>query len=77
MLLKKRNAVILIYTHSFERYAIDLYRLVPISDVAKLKHLQRIAIDEILAYYDFNKISSGPMEGTNNKIKTLQDIKAR
>jgi len=28
--------------------------------------------DEILAYYDFNKMSSGPMEGTNNKIKTLQ-----
>ena len=27
---------------------------------------------EILAYYDFNKMSSGPMEGTNNKIKTLQ-----
>jgi len=28
--------------------------------------------DKILAYYDFNKMSSGPMEGTNNKIKTLQ-----
>jgi len=28
--------------------------------------------DEILAYYDFNRMSSGPMEGTNNKIKTLQ-----
>lgn len=28
--------------------------------------------DEILAYYDFDKMSSGPMEGTNNKIKTLQ-----
>jgi len=28
--------------------------------------------NEILAYYDFNKMSSGPMEGTNNKIKTLQ-----
>ena len=26
----------------------------------------------ILAYYGFNKMSSGPMEGTNNKIKTLQ-----
>ena len=29
-------------------------------------------MDKILAYYDFNKMSSGPMEGTNNKIKTLQ-----
>ena len=28
--------------------------------------------DEILAYYDFDKMSSGPMEGTNNKIKTFQ-----
>ena len=27
---------------------------------------------EILAYYDFDKMSSGRMEGTNNKIKTLQ-----
>lgn len=26
----------------------------------------------ILAYYDFNGISTGPLEGTNNKIKTLQ-----
>ncbi|MFK5985964.1 MAG: transposase [Pseudomonadota bacterium] len=28
--------------------------------------------NKILAYYDFNKISSGPREGTNNKIKILQ-----
>ena len=28
--------------------------------------------DGILAYYDFNKLSSDPMDGTNNKIKTLQ-----
>ena len=28
--------------------------------------------DEILAYYDFEKMSSEPMEGTNNKIKILQ-----
>ena len=27
--------------------------------------------DGILAYYDF-PISTGPLEGTNNKIKTLQ-----
>ncbi len=25
----------------------------------------------ILAYYDFDGLSSGPMEGTNNKIKTI------
>ena len=28
----------------------------------------------ILAYYDFNRISTGPLEGTNNKIKTLQKM---
>lgn len=28
--------------------------------------------NKILAYYYFNKMSSGPMEGTNNKRKTLQ-----
>jgi len=28
--------------------------------------------DGILAYYDFNKISTGPLEGINNKIRTLQ-----
>ena len=26
----------------------------------------------ILAYYDFDGLSTGPLEGTNNKIKTLQ-----
>ncbi len=28
----------------------------------------------ILAYYDFNGLSTGPLEGTNNKIKTLQKM---
>jgi transposase len=28
--------------------------------------------DGILAYYDFNSLSTGPLEGTNNKIKTMQ-----
>ena len=28
----------------------------------------------ILAYYDFDHLSTGPLEGTNNKIKTLQKI---
>jgi len=26
----------------------------------------------ILAYFDFNSLSTGPLEGTNNKIKTMQ-----
>ncbi len=26
----------------------------------------------ILAYYDFDGLSTGPLEGTNNKIKTMQ-----
>ena len=26
----------------------------------------------ILAYYDFDCLSTGPLEGTNNKIKTMQ-----
>jgi len=28
----------------------------------------------ILAYYDFDRLSTGPLEGTNNKIKTLQKM---
>ena len=28
----------------------------------------------ILAYYDYDRLSTGPLEGTNNKIKTLQKI---
>lgn len=46
-----------------------------LSGVKKLIKFAKILVkhtDEILAYYDFNKMSSGPMEGTNNKIKTLQ-----
>jgi len=30
--------------------------------------------DAVLAFYDFDGLSSGPMEGTNNKIKTLHKI---
>ena len=46
-----------------------------ISGVSMLEKFAKTLLkhsDEILAYYDFNKMSSGPMEGTNNKIKTLQ-----
>nr|VFK45004.1 MAG: Transposase [Candidatus Kentron sp. TC] len=28
----------------------------------------------IFAYYDFDRISTGPLEGANNKIKTLQKM---
>jgi transposase len=28
----------------------------------------------ILAYYDYDRLSTGPLEGTNNKIKTLQKM---
>ncbi|MES9855796.1 MAG: transposase [Sedimenticola sp.] len=28
----------------------------------------------ILAYYDIDGLFTGPLEGTNNKIKTLQNI---
>jgi len=28
----------------------------------------------ILAYYDYDGLSTGPLEGTNNKIKTLQKM---
>jgi hypothetical protein len=29
-------------------------------------------VDGILAYFDFDCLSTGPLEGTNNKIKTMQ-----
>jgi transposase len=28
----------------------------------------------ILAYFDFNGLSTGPLEGANNKIKTLHKV---
>nr|VFK51788.1 MAG: Transposase [Candidatus Kentron sp. TC]VFK64713.1 MAG: Transposase [Candidatus Kentron sp. TC] len=28
----------------------------------------------ILAYYDFDRISTGPLKGANNKIKTLRKM---
>ena len=28
----------------------------------------------ILAYFDFDGLSTGPLEGTNNKIKTLNNM---
>nr|VFK46452.1 MAG: Transposase [Candidatus Kentron sp. TC] len=28
----------------------------------------------ILAYYDFDRLSTAPLEGTSNKIKTLQKM---
>lgn len=29
-------------------------------------------LEGILAYFDFDGLSTGPLEGTNNKIKTMQ-----
>ena len=46
-----------------------------ISEVKVLEKFAKMLVkhtDKILAYYDFNRMSSGRMEGTNNKIKTLQ-----
>ena len=45
------------------------------SDVAMLRKFAKTLISHragILAYYDCDKLSTGPLEGTNNKIKTLQ-----
>ena len=43
-----------------------------------IKMLKKFAVtlerhfDGILAYFDFDSLSTGPLEGTNNKIKTMQ-----
>jgi transposase len=29
-------------------------------------------LEGLLAYFDFDGLSTGPLEGTNNKIKTMQ-----
>ena len=47
------------------------------SDVNMLKQFSKtIAAHRsgILAYFDFNGLSTGPLEGTNNKIKTLHKM---
>ncbi|MDP2225390.1 transposase [Nitrosomonas sp.] len=47
------------------------------SDVNMLKQISKtIAAHRsgILAYFDFNDLSTGPFEGTNSKIKTLHKM---
>jgi len=47
------------------------------SNVTMLKRFAKTLTkfrSEILAYYDFDGLSSGPMEGMNNKIKTLNKM---
>ena len=47
------------------------------SDINMLKQFSKtIAAHRsgILAYFDFNGLSTGPLEGTNNKIKTLHKM---
>ena len=42
-----------------------------VSMLFKMARTVALHIDGILAYYDY-PISTGPLEGTNNKIKTLK-----
>jgi len=52
----------------------DWYRRAEASGIRMLERFARSLArhrDGILAYYDF-RISTGPLEGTNNKIKTMQ-----
>ena len=48
-----------------------------VSNVGMLKQFAKTLAAHrsgILAYYDFDGLSTGPLEGTNNKIKTLHKI---
>ena len=52
----------------------DWIQKAEVAGVAMLKTFARTLARlraAILAYYDFDGLSSGPMEGTNNKIKTI------
>ena len=41
------------------------------SHAPQVRHTLRVHAQGILAYYDY-PISTGPLEGTNNKIKTMK-----
>ncbi len=48
-----------------------------VSNVGMLKQFAKTLAAHrsgILAYYDFDGLSTGPLEGTNNKIKTLHKM---
>ena len=49
----------------------------PTSNVNMLKQFSKTLAAHrsgILAYFDFDGLSTGPLEGTNNKIKTLHKM---
>lgn len=51
---------------------IDMARCSGISMLEKFAKTLKRHFEGILAYFDFDCLSSGPLEGTNNKIKTMQ-----
>jgi transposase len=56
------------------RFLDDWCRRADVSGIKMLKRFAQMLVrhrDGILAYYDF-RISTGPLEGTNNKIRTMQ-----
>jgi transposase len=63
-----------------EKAAIELDDWIKQAQVSGVRILQQFSKTlasyrlGILAFYDFDKMSSGPMEGTNNKIKTMQKM---
>jgi transposase len=53
----------------------DWIKRAAVSDIRMLQQFSKTLAayrSGILAYYDFDQLSTGPLEGTNNKIKTLQ-----
>jgi transposase len=55
----------------------DWIQKAEVAGIAMLKSFARTLArlrQPILAYYDFDGLSSGPMEGSNNKIKTIHKI---
>lgn len=51
---------------------IDMAKCSGISMLEKFANTLKKHFEGVLAYFDFDGLSSGPIEGTNNKIKTMQ-----
>jgi transposase len=51
---------------------IEMARNSGISMLMKFAKTLARHLEGILAYFDFDGLSTGPLEGTNNKIKTMQ-----
>jgi transposase len=51
---------------------IEMARGSGIGMLSKFANTLERHFDGILAYFDFDSLSTGPLEGTNNKIKTMQ-----